>query len=131
MRISLLRQKEASVMYPKGWGLVYVDYVTFTAICAPIPLNLLFRWLRTWWNWVFYFSHPNKWDKKIDQAIAEVSNKLSKEIDERLKVCEQVGYRRGEERGYLEGYKQRQRELEQIYEDWEAERSLRRESYGK
>ena len=46
MRRLLIRSKflievpEATVI-PKGYGIVYWDYSSLTAVCAPIPSNLL------------------------------------------------------------------------------------------
>tara|TARA_R100001230_G_C5599045_1_gene113390 strand:+ start:294 stop:560 length:267 start_codon:yes stop_codon:yes gene_type:complete len=32
---------------PKGYGFAWQEWHTLRAVCYPVPLNLLFRWVRT------------------------------------------------------------------------------------
>lgn len=49
--ITLQKRVDEGYMLPKGYGLAWEDYATGSAICYPIPLNILLSWCRVVFIW--------------------------------------------------------------------------------
>lgn len=48
----LFRRVQDCEEVPRGYGFVYVDWLRREAIYSPVPLNLLFGWIRAAWRWI-------------------------------------------------------------------------------
>lgn len=47
-------QIEEGGMFPRGYGVAYRDWPTLTAVCYPMPLNVLIGWSRRVLFWVMH-----------------------------------------------------------------------------
>jgi len=50
----LFRRVSECEEVPRGYGLVYVDFLRRETIVAPVPLNLLFGLVRAGWLWLLH-----------------------------------------------------------------------------
>lgn len=53
---------------PPGYGIAWRRYETDTAVCYPIPLNILLGWLRAAWFWMRTGAWVKRWDNALSEA---------------------------------------------------------------
>jgi hypothetical protein len=93
MRLAERRIYEGELM-PRGYGFSYYDYMRRQYVCYPIPFNVLVNWKRKLWEKLQAPSKP-----ELEKRVADAYH-----------------------RGRIEGYRLRQKQLEQSFEDWKKER---------
>jgi len=85
-KVILKKAIEEGDCIPTGFRIAYLDFHYQVAVCFPIGVHLLVRWFVRLWRLTYYFK-PDKWEKKVNRAIANVKMGL---IDKHLKERERL-----------------------------------------
>lgn len=93
------REVRGGERYPVGYGVAWQRWECLVAICYPVPLNLLFRWLReayllmrnpSGWEWVPEQAMHDKWERGVDYgetiAIKRESADIEKQITQAVRA---------------------------------------------
>lgn len=49
MKIALQKITLEGETIPRGYGIAWVDGLSYRIICLPFPMNHIVRWIRDWW----------------------------------------------------------------------------------
>jgi hypothetical protein len=59
------RRYEYGFEIPRGWGHAWHDYYRFQRVCAPVPINVLYRLAYLAWGHLVYpFRGATWWEKR-------------------------------------------------------------------
>lgn len=100
---------EADIV-PHGWGVAWWTPYDMTAVCFPIPFNLLFGAARCCYIWL----REQHFDSAIEQAYQKgVREGTERELRHSHAMEESIRFE-----GYQQGYKAGQDEREQAWITW-------------
>ena len=92
---------DGGMQIPKGYGIAWRDFARDQAICYPLILNLIFRWIREIYFWICVPKH-NYWEKReliiheyvwkdalkmIEQRVKQAEKKIISDINESVKYA--------------------------------------------
>lgn len=85
---------------PFGYGIAYRDFAMDVAICYPIPINLVVRWVRNFYEMIAYRIHSTMFQKQLEDIATSSYEKGFKAGQEIRKHEADKLYRQGYENGF-------------------------------
>lgn len=75
----LIKRVEPNCVIPRGYGLVYFDWLCNRAVCMPVVLNVIARWARLAWLWVKFGRICNRFGNQLEAYRAGIAHGVEKE----------------------------------------------------
>lgn len=110
---------------PKGYGFAWAELHKDTAVCYPLPFNVLARWLYHAYWWLVA---PQSAVREVHRELYEAGyhagqNAHSVQFEHgKLAIATQAARKEGYKDGYEAGFRDHARGFQEAFDAWSSER---------
>ena len=88
-------EKREGEMIPHWWAVAYRDFDRDVAICYPIPLHLIIRWLRDIRHWFMHIGRPGYAERREHELFMAGYRAKADSIDTAFDAGRAEGFQEG------------------------------------